>query len=181
MSRLAKKNITIPESVTVQDKGGELFFKGLKGEQSLKVLSGVKVEVAPPIVKVEATDGSKQSRSNVGTVWSLIQNQIQGVSEGFSKILELEGVGFRAALEGKTLVLNLGFVNPVRFEAPEGVNILVEKNVITISGADKAAVGQAAAKIRSYKKPEPYKGKGIHYRGEVIRRKVGKKAGTTSE
>lgn len=181
MSRLAKKTIQISEGVSVESKDRLLHFKGVKGEADLKILSGVKVEVAPPIIKVEAESGDKQTRANVGTTWSLIQNHIQGVSGGFSKILEIEGVGFRAALEGKTLVLNLGFANPVRFTPPEGVQIGVDKNVITVSGADKADVGQAAAQIRDFKKPEPYKGKGIHYKGEVIRRKVGKKAGVTAE
>jgi large subunit ribosomal protein L6 len=179
MSRLAKKTIQIPEGVTVEEKDSILHFKGAKGEADFKVLSGVKVSVAAPEIKVEASSGDRQTRANVGTAWSLIQNHIEGVSGGFSRVLELEGVGFRASMEGKTLILNLGFVNPVRFTPPEKVTITVEKNAITVSGTDKAEVGQAAAQIRAFKKPEPYKGKGIHYRGEVIRRKVGKKAGAT--
>lgn len=186
MSRLAKKTIQIPEGVSVEEKDSTLHFKGAKGEADFKILSGVKVSVAAPLagggraeIKVEASSGDRQTRANVGTAWSLIQNHIEGVSGGFSRVLELEGVGFRASMEGKTLILNLGFVNPVRFTPPEKVTITVEKNAITVSGTDKAEVGQAAAQIRAFKKPEPYKGKGIHYRGEVIRRKVGKKAGAT--
>jgi large subunit ribosomal protein L6 len=102
------------------------------------------------------------------------------VSEGFSKVLEIEGVGYRASMEGKTLVLSLGFSHPVRYEVPEGVEVSVEKSEITISGIDREKVGQTAAEIRAFRKPEPYKGKGIHYRGEVIRRKVGKKAATAA-
>jgi large subunit ribosomal protein L6 len=181
MSRLAKKTIPIPEGVTVEEKNNTLHFKGVKGETELKILDRVKVQIAPPNIKVEAEAGDKQARANVGTTWSLIQNQIEGVNSGFSKILEIEGVGFRASMEGKILVLSLGFVNPVKFTPPEGINIAVEKNVITVIGADKAKVGQAAAQIRGFKEPEPYKGKGIHYRGEIIRRKVGKKAGVTAE
>lgn len=164
---------------TVEMNDDTLRFKGAKGEHALRLLSGVSVSVESPLVKVEAMANDKQSRANVGTMWSLIKNQIEGVEQGFSKVLEIEGVGFRASMDGRTIVLNLGFVNPVRLDPPEGITISVEKNVITVSGIDKAMVGQVAAKIRSFKKPEPYKGKGIHYRGEVIRRKVGKKAGAT--
>jgi len=179
MSRLAKKTIQIPEGVSVEERDNLLYFKGVKGNAEFKLLSGVKVAVEPQTIKVEAEAGDKQSRANVGTSWSLIQNHIEGVQLGFSKILEIEGVGFRASLEGKVLVLNLGFVNQVRFTPPEGISISLDKNSITISGTDKAAVGQVAAQIRDFKKPEPYKGKGIRYKGEVIRRKVGKKAGVT--
>lgn len=179
MSRLARKNINIPQGVTVEQNDDKLTIKGGKGQYILGTLPNVKVTVEAQEVKVESMDASKQGRANVGTTWSLIRNQIQGVNEGFSKILEMEGVGFKANMEDKTLVLNLGFVNPVRFESPEGITIVTEKNTITVSGLNKDLVGQTSAQIRAFKKPEPYKGKGIHYRGEVIRRKVGKKAGTT--
>src|SRR3989344_9678494 len=113
-------------------------------------------------------------------MWSLIRNCLEGVSSGFSKILDMEGVGYKAALEGRELVLSLGYANPVRFKITDGVTIEVEKNtIIKISGNDKDLVGLMAANIRALKKPEPYKGKGIRYRGEVICRKVGKKAGAT--
>lgn len=176
MSRLAKKPVNIISGVTVTQDGNLLNFKGPKGEKQLKLLDGVAVKIEGENINVSPTRNSKVAKMNTGTMWALIRNAISGLTTGFSKVLEIEGVGFKAALEGKTLVLNLGFVNPVRFESPEGITITVEKNVITISGSDKQAVGQAAAQIRSFKKPEPYKGKGIRYRGEVVRRKSGKKA-----
>ncbi|MDP2598392.1 MAG: 50S ribosomal protein L6, partial [Candidatus Liptonbacteria bacterium] len=116
----------------------------------------------------------------LGTAWSLVSNAIRGVAEGFSKILEVEGVGYRVALEGKELVLFLGYAQPVRMKIPEGVTIVIEKNTLTVSGINKDLVGLVAANIRAHKKPEPYKGKGFHYKGEVIKRKVGKKAGATT-
>ena len=117
---------------------------------------------------------------NVGTMWSLARNAAQGVLSEFSKVLEIEGIGYRASIEGDTLVLSLGYAQPVRFKIPKDVSVRVEKNVITISGVDKQLVGETAATIRQLKKPEPYKGKGIRYRGEIIRRKAGKKATTAS-
>jgi large subunit ribosomal protein L6 len=117
----------------------------------------------------------------LGTTWALVRNAVQGVTEGFAKKLEVEGVGYRAAIEGKDIALYLGYAQPVRVSVPAGVAVAVEKNTtILLSGVSKEHVGQLAAKIRALKKPEPYKGKGIHYEGEVIRRKVGKKAGTTT-
>ena len=123
------------------------------------------------------SDGDfKQARANCGTMWSLIRNAVQGVASGFSRSLEIEGVGYRAVLEGKELVLYLGYTQPVRLAPPVGVVIEVEKNTIKISGVDKELVNRTAAKIRAFRKPEPYKGKGIRYQGEVVRRKAGKKA-----
>jgi len=180
MSRLAKKPITILSGVTITQDGGLLNFKGPKGEEELKVLDGVQVLIEGENVNVKPTRNAKVAKMNTGTMWSLIRNSISGLTSGFSKVLEVEGVGFKAAMEGKTLVLNLGFVNPVRFESPEDITITVDKNTITISGRDKQAVGQAAAQIREFKKPEPYKGKGIKYQGEVVRRKSGKKASATT-
>lgn len=176
MSRLSKKSIPLPPSVTAEERQGKFVVKGPKGELSVALLPDVSVSVGSEGIMV-SHEGSSGTE-NVGTVWSLLQNAVAGVSEGFSKVLEIEGVGYRASIEGKALVLALGFSHPVRFEAPEGITISAEKNTITISGMDKELVGQVAAKIRSFKKPEPYKGKGIHYAGEVIRRKVGKKAAT---
>ena len=176
MSRLARQPIPIAAGLSVKEEDGRILVKGPKGEMVLPLLAHVTVKVEPEGVRVQSAETTKQAVSNTGTMWSLIQNALAGVSEGFSKVLEVEGVGYKAALEGKTLVLSLGFSKPVRYEPVEGVAIAVEKNTITISGVSKEAVGQAAAEIRAYSKPEPYKGKGIHYRGEVIRRKVGKKA-----
>lgn len=176
MSRLIKKSIPVPAGVTVDQGTGILHFKGPKGTRDLSVLPGVRVNIEKDSVLVTSESDERQHAVNAGTMWSLIKNAIEGVEKGFSRVLEIEGVGYRASMEGKTLVLALGFVNPVRFDPPEGVTITVQKNEITIIGVDKDAVGRAAAEIRSFKKPEPYKGKGIHYRGEVIRRKAGKKA-----
>jgi len=180
MSRLAKKPIQIPEGVTVERKDGFLNFKGPKGEKSVGEMQHVDVDIVDKNINVKTSKEFKQARANLGTMTSHIKNAISGVTLGFSKILELEGVGYRAAIEGKTLVMSLGFSHPIRLESPKGITIIVEKNQITVSGVDKQAVGQIAAEIRSFRKPEPYKGKGIHYKGEVIRRKSGKKAATTT-
>lgn len=179
MSRLIKKPIAIASGVTVQEKDGEVLIKGPKGEEVLRILPGLSVKVGEDGVKVDTLNNTKQTRANSGTMWALIRNSIEGLSEGFKKTLEIQGVGFRAIMEGKTLVINLGYVHPVRFESPEGVTIEVEKNLIRVSGNNKEYVGQAAAQIRAFKKPEPYKGKGIRYQGEVVRMKAGKKAATS--
>ena len=126
---------------------------------------------------------TKQGKANWGTIFALIKNGIKGVSEGFAKNLELEGIGFKASIEGTNLLLNVGFTHPVKFTPPAGIKVVVEKGVIKISGVDKSLVGEVAAKIRKIYPPEPYKGKGIRYQGEVVRRKAGKKvagAGTTA-
>jgi large subunit ribosomal protein L6 len=183
MSRLIKKSIAIPEGVTVVVTGDVVAVKGAKGELSLNVPFGVEVAIDGKEAWVKPAAGAKgipNSPALLGTTWALLRNAIEGVSSGFVKILEIEGVGYRAALEGKDLILHLGYALPVRKPVLEGVTIVVEKNTIKVSGINKEVVGQAAAEIRALKKPEPYKGKGIHYQGEVIRRKVGKKAGTTA-
>ena len=179
MSRLARKPIEITAGVTVTQADGRLTIKGVKGEKTLPVLFGIALEIAGNLITVSSTNSERQARANLGTMCSLLRNAILGVSSGFVKVLEIQGVGYRAILEGKTLVISLGYVHPVRFDAPEGVNMEVEKNLIKISGFDKELVGQAAAKIRSFKKPEPYKGKGIRYQGEVVKIKAGKKAATS--
>ncbi len=180
MSRLAKKPIRITDGITVLNESGNLVFKGAKGEHSVKVLQFVKIELADGEIKVSKNGNSKQAAANTGTMASLIRNAMTGVSEGFVKVLEIEGVGFKAVMDGNTIVLSLGFVNPIKLQAPTGITISVEKSQIKVSGVDRGLVGQVAAKIRSFKKPEPYKGKGIHYAGEVIPRKVGKKAGAAT-
>lgn len=178
MSRLIKKPISISNGVQVQQEGDFLFFKGPKGDLKLKIPSSVKIKMDMENIWL-TPKGAESNQSMYGTTWSLINNSVRGVAEGFVKILEIEGVGYRAVIEGKEVVLFLGYVNPVRFKIPEGIAIEIEKNVLKISGFDKDLVGRVASSIRALKKPEPYKGKGIHYRGEVIRRKVGKKAGAT--
>lgn len=176
MSRLARQPIPIATGLSVQEKDGRIVIKGPKGEMAVPILPHITVKIEPEGVRVATAETTKQAVSNTGTMWSLIQNAAHGVSEGFSKILEIEGVGYKAALEGKTVVLSLGYSQPIRYEPAEGITVVIDKNTITISGINKEVVGQTAAEIRAYRKPEPYKGKGIHYRGEVIRRKIGKKA-----
>ncbi len=176
MSRLGKKPIIIPEGVEVAVEEGVVKVRGPKGELSLKLPPLIKIDSKDRSLSISAQDKSTQASANQGTAVALTKNAIEGVKEGFSKVLKLEGIGFRVSMEGKNLVLNVGFSHPVKFESPEGVAISVEKNIIKISGIDKALVGEAAARIRRIKKPEPYKGKGIRYEDEIVRRKAGKKA-----
>jgi len=181
MSRLAKKSVQIPQGVETSVVDGVLKVKGGKGALEVSVLPFTQVSVDNGNIAVSLTKKTKQGRANLGTMWSLANNAVIGANEGFSKTLVIDGVGFRVSVEGKTLVLNVGFSHPVKFETPDGVEIKTEKNTITISGINKALVGQVAADIRKIKKPEPYKGKGIRYQDEIVRRKAGKKvAGATA-
>jgi large subunit ribosomal protein L6 len=177
MSRIGKKLIEIPQGVTVTATDKEIQVKGPKGELKQVIHPEIKVEIKDNKIFVlpKNKEFSKKGRGLWGLYRALIANMVTGVSKGFEKKLEIEGVGFKANVDGNTLVLNLGFTNPVKIEKIEGVNFLVEKNVITVSGADKERVGHMAAEIRKQKKAEPYKGKGIKYQGEIIRRKEGKK------
>ena len=156
-----------------------LEFKGKEGSLRLPILPYVKVELKTEErgneILIYSKEDVKQARANWGTMAALTKNAIKGVAEGFSKNLEIEGIGFKASLEGNRLVLNVGFTHPVKFESPAGIKIVVEKNQIKIFGIDRFLVGETAANIRKIKKPEPYKGKGIRYQGEVVRRKQGKK------
>jgi large subunit ribosomal protein L6 len=177
MSKIGKQPIKITSGVAVELKDGVVFVKNANKELKIPILDGVKVEVVGDEVRLSLEKDSKRSRSNWGTLRALIANAILGVTQGFEKTLILEGVGFRIVKEGNDLVLNLGFSHPVKFKAPDGITFEVEKNtILKVKGFDKALVGQVAAKIRSLKKPEPYKGKGFRYADEVIRRKAGKKA-----
>ncbi|MEK7114688.1 MAG: 50S ribosomal protein L6 [Patescibacteria group bacterium] len=175
MSKIGKKPIIIPDNVEFKINGGFLELKGAGGVISLKILPHIKVKSEDKTVSFVPENDSKQARANWGTIRALTFNAVVGVAQGFNKILEIEGVGFKANMEGDILVLNIGYSHPVKFVSPEGIKISVEKNTIKVSGIDKALVGETAAKIRALKKPEPYKGKGIKYQGEVIRRKAGKK------
>jgi len=179
MSRLIKKSIVIPAGVTVSETGGVLMVKGPKGELKVNVPANVTVRIEEGNLWVDknAEEGEK---AMLGTFWALSRNAILGVTEGFTKVLEIEGVGYRAAMDGKDLTLHLGYALPVKMPIPEGIIVVVEKSAMKVSGIDKELVGRIAAEIRALKKPEPYKGKGIHYQGEVIRRKAGKKAGTAA-
>jgi large subunit ribosomal protein L6 len=176
MSRIGKKLIDIPQGVKVEISEKEIKVSGPKGELKQFIHHEIKVEVKDgKILVAPKTELSKKGRGLWGLYRALISNMVTGVSKGFEKKLEIEGVGFKANVDGNNLVLNLGFTNPVKIEKIDGVNFAVEKNVIIVSGADKERVGHIAALIRKQKKAEPYKGKGIKYQGEIIRRKEGKK------
>jgi len=180
MSRLARKPIILPEGVAVALEDGKVSIKGPKGELQVSIPRQIEVKISPEGIALTATGNTKQNRADLGTTWSLLRNAAVGTASGYQKVLEIEGVGYRAALDGQDLMLSLGYVNPVRFKVMPGASVAVDKNTITVSGINKEVVGQVAAEIRKLKKPEPYKGKGIRYQGEVIRRKAGKKAVTGS-
>ncbi|QQG42964.1 MAG: 50S ribosomal protein L6 [Candidatus Giovannonibacteria bacterium] len=177
MSRLAKKSIKIPEGVSVNRAGDFWLFNGPKGELKKRFPDYVDIKDAGGEFKISLKENSpKEFYPVLGTAASIFKSAILGVKDGYEKKLEIEGVGYKAQLDGKDLSLSLGFTHPVKIPAPEGVAFKIEKNMIVVSGADKEKVGEAAANIRAQKRPEPYKGKGIHYAGEIIRRKAGKKA-----
>lgn len=181
MSKVGKKPIIIPPGVTVKLDGGLFSAQGKGGAVSLAVLPYTTVEIDGQTLIVRSNDQGKQGRANWGTMRALAQNAITGVNEGFSKELEIQGIGYRAQLNENSLVLNIGFSHPITFSVPSGVKVGVDKNFIKITGADKGLVGEVAAKIRALKKPEPYKGKGIRYRGEVVKQKAGKKVAGAAE
>ncbi len=176
MSRIGKQPIDIPEGVEIKIDGDLIIVKGPKGELQNKIRSEIKVEVKDKEVILKPVKFYKGTQALWGTYRSLVANMIEGTTKGFEKVLEIEGVGYKANLEGKDLVLNLGYSHPIKIKSPEGIEFKVEKNVVTVSGIDKQLVGQVAAEIRGKRKPEPYKGKGVRYQGEVVRRKAGKKA-----
>ena len=180
MSRVGKKPIQIPQGVEVKISGQKVMVRGPKGELSREVRPEIGVEVKEGKILVSPKIETKKTKALWGLTRALIANMIKGVTEGYEKKLEIEGIGFRASVEGENLVLSVGFTHPVKIKAPEGIKFSVEKNIITVSGTDKELVGQMAAKIRAIRPPEPYKGKGIRYVGERVRRKVGKKAATAA-
>ncbi len=175
MSRIGKLPINVPGGVTVNIDGQQVTVKGPKGELSLTVAEPIRVALEDGQVLVTRPDEERQSRALHGLTRTLINNDIIGVTEGYAKQLEVVGTGYRVQQKGAGLELALGFSHPVLVDAPEGVTLAVEGNTkITVSGISKQAVGEAAANIRKLKKPEPYKGKGIRYAGENVRRKAGK-------
>lgn len=176
MSRLGKRPIQIPAKTEVSVVEGLVTVKGPKGELHLAFKPAVKISVNEGAVLVEPTSDSIESRSLWGTYASEIKSMMKGVNEHFEKKLVIEGVGYKCEMKGNQLTMALGFSHPVLIEVPEGIACATEKNAISISGASKEKVGQFAALVRSQKKPEPYKGKGIRYSDEVVRRKEGKKA-----
>lgn len=176
MSRIGKHPVAVPAGVTVAVDGQNISTKGKLGSLSLRVIDDVQVSQEDGAIVLKPRGESKLARNMWATSRTLVSNMVKGVSEGFKINLEIAGVGYRAAVQGKDLVLQLGFSHEVRFPVPEGITIVTEKPTsISISGYDKQKVGQVAANIRSLKKPEPYKGKGIKYENETILRKEGKK------
>lgn len=182
MSRIGKQPVVVPDGVEVKLDKNILTVKGSKGELTQVIHPSVSIEQKDNkiLVTVKKPD-EKSQRSLWGLFRKLIHNMVTGVNEGFTKQLEVNGVGFKAVIQGKVLNLQLGFSHPIDYTFPDGIDITVEKNLITVSGPDRQKVGQAAAEIRAFKKPEPYKGKGIKYIDEVIRRKVGKAAAKGTE
>ena len=175
MSRVGKLPISIPQGVAVTVEGSMVTVKGPKGSLSQDYKPEVTIEVGGSSVVVERTNDSKRARSMHGLYRNLVNNMVTGVSSGFSKVLLINGVGYRAEVQGKVLVLNLGYSNPVEYPIPDDLSIECEgPTKITIAGIDKQRVGQASAEIRSIRPPEPYKGKGVRYEDEHVRRKVGK-------
>ena len=176
MSRVANSPVTLPSGVEVALKGQNVVVKGGKGSLELDVHTSVQVTKEENVITFAARDGAKQSRALAGTTRALVNNMVVGVSQGFEKRLILQGVGYRAAIKGKVLNLSLGFSHPVDYELPEGITAeCASQTEVVIKGIDKQAVGQTAANIRAYRKPEPYKGKGIRYSDENVRRKEAKK------
>jgi large subunit ribosomal protein L6 len=175
MSRIGKRLITIPPKVTVEINGQQVKVKGPKGELSRELPSLVTVQKDGEALAVVRQDESRTARERHGLCRTLVANMVEGVSAGFTKKLEIQGVGYRAAAQGKQLTLNMGYSKPVEMTMPDGIQVAVEKNTdITVSGIDKELVGNVAAKIRAVRPPEVYKGKGIRYLGEFVRRKAGK-------
>ena len=175
MSRIGKKPITIPEGVEIKIEDSEIRVKGPKGELKREIRPEIKVEIKEKEILVSPLKETKKTKAFWGLTRALINNMVKGVIEGYEKKLQIEGVGYKARVEGEYLILEVGFSHPVKIKQPEGINFSVEKNIITVSGIDKELVGQVAAKIRKVRPPEPYKGKGIRYLGEQIRKKAGKK------
>ncbi|PIQ77937.1 50S ribosomal protein L6 [Candidatus Peregrinibacteria bacterium CG11_big_fil_rev_8_21_14_0_20_41_10] len=177
MSRIGKLPIELPSGVTVEITGTNVSIKGPKGELSHNLPESISIEQIDNALVLVRVDESTEARSLHGLSRSLVDNMVVGVSKGFEKQLELVGVGYRAALQGKKLSLSLGYSHPVVYSIPEGIEVTQDKDkqsILTVTGIDKQKVGQVAAEIREYRKPEPYKGKGIRYVGEYVRRKAGK-------
>ncbi len=174
MSRIGKKPIDIPAGIDVKVEGTEVVVSKGKDTKRLDTHGRVDIEIADNKIIFHRKGEDKASSAFWGTYRALTQNIITGLMQGFEKKLEINGVGYRAAVKGKVLELQLGFSHPVNYEIPDGINIAVEKNIISVKGQDKQKVGQVAAEIRAYRPPEPYKGKGVKYVDEVILRKAGK-------
>jgi large subunit ribosomal protein L6 len=176
MSRIGKRLVPLPAGVTATTEGEILKVKGPKGELTLQMRDEIAYEISDDGILVKPANDTKQARAFWGMQRTLVDNLVTGVTEGFSKTLEISGVGYRAQTQGRNVRLQLGFSHDVNFPVPEGIEVKTpDQNTVEISGIDKQQVGQVAAEIRRWRKPEPYKGKGIKYRGEYIFRKEGKK------
>jgi large subunit ribosomal protein L6 len=176
MSRIGKRPVPLPSGVTATTEGQILSVKGPKGQLQLQMRDEIAYDIGDDGILVKPANETKQARAFWGMQRTLVQNLVTGVTEGFTKVLEINGVGYRAQAQGRNLRLQLGYSHDVNFPVPEGVEVKTpDQNTVEISGIDKQKVGQVAAEIRRWRKPEPYKGKGIKYRGEYIFRKEGKK------
>jgi large subunit ribosomal protein L6 len=175
MSRIGKKPVTVPQGVTLDLKGNEVAVKGPKGELRRRLHPEMQLALANGTLTVSRPSEEKKHKALHGLTRTLVQNMVDGVSKGFSRTLEIQGVGYKAEVKPYGVNLIVGFSHPVKYEAPKGIKISVENNtVVKIEGADKEAVGQVASELRAVRPPEPYKGKGIRYQGEQVRRKAGK-------
>jgi len=177
MSRIGKKTIHVPESVSFSLKNKAAMISGPKGELEVKIIKGIDVQLNDNQISVSRSSDDRKYRSMHGTIRQLIANAVKGVSDGFTKELEIRGVGYQANMQGNKLHLQLGYSHDIFFETPEGINIGANRTEISVAGYDKQLVGEVASKIRSFRKPEPYKGKGIRYKGEYVRQKQGKTVG----
>ena len=175
MSRVGRKPVPVPKGVNVNLSGRNVAIKGPKGELKRELPLGVSVKVEGGNLQVGRDDDSRENRAKHGLTRALLNNMVVGVTQGFERQLEINGVGYKAELKGQKVVLSLGFSHPVEYTLPEGITAKVDKNLLILSGIDRQALGAATAKIRSLRPPEPYKGKGIKYDYETIRRKEGKK------
>ena len=177
MSRIGKNPIVIPEGVKIELKDNLIRISGDKGQQSWSIHANIKAEIKDNIIIIDRIDNTTLSRSLHGTTRQILNNMVIGVSDGFEKELEIVGVGYQASLEGNRLRLQIGYSHDIYFGLPEGIKVTADRTIIRINGIDKQLVGSVASKIRSFRKPEPYKGKGIRYKDEYIRIKQGKTVG----
>lgn len=175
MSRIGKKEIPLPKGVEVRQDGGAVVVKGPKGQLTTPLVAGIKMSVDNNVVKFERPNEEGKTRAFHGLMRALVANNVKGVSEGFKRELDIVGVGYRAEMKGQQVHLALGYSHPVVFDIPKGIDIAIDKQThITVTGVDRQKVGQAAANIRSLRKPDPYKQKGVRYTGEVLKKKAGK-------
>ncbi|HEX9638879.1 MAG TPA: 50S ribosomal protein L6 [Acidobacteriota bacterium] len=179
MSRVGKAEIAIPKGVTVELEGAAVRIKGPKGQLSQLVPDGITVRQQDGKLLVQRRGDERRERELHGLIRSLLANAVHGVTEGFVRELEITGIGYKAAVSGRNLTLNLGFSHPIEFPLPDGIEVAVEKQTqLTVRGADKALVGEVASSLRRLRKPDPYKGKGVRFKGETIKLKVGKSGAT---